>query len=242
MSSAWWLAVLVGGPVRPTGAALLERPNNNNASATLHSALRLDHSGRSEDDQAGDLARQVAELAEREPLVVVLARAAGVGRDLETLWREAMPPQSAVRISPLPRGTEESGRAREDLVTALHLARSRRQLYTNADINAALDTYMSQQPAPYGETLDPHDSDPHGIAVPCALAVHHSDPSRQIGIHSPASVTRSDVHAHEVDRVRRVGGYPSTEIAAEVARRHGGNPYEQHRINRPRPYPYRSPW
>lgn len=180
--STWWLAVCIGGPIRPTGAALLER--SGDGSATLHSAIRLDTSGLSEDQQAAVLADQVAERAAREPLVVILARAAGVGRDLEQLWRDAMPPRSAVRSCPLPRGAEESSRAREDLVTAVYLARSRRQLYADAEVNAALDTYISQRSAPYGETLDPHDSDPQGIAVPCAVAVRYSDPGQQTTVHA----------------------------------------------------------
>src|SRR5690606_19300751 len=81
-------------------------------------------------------------------------------------------------------GAEESSRAREDLVTAVYLARSRRQLYADAEVNAALDTYMSQRSAPYGESLDPHDSDPQGIAVPCAVAVRYSDPSQQTTVHA----------------------------------------------------------
>src|SRR5690606_41604899 len=90
--STWWLAVCIGGPIRPTGAALLER--SVDGSATLHSAIRLDTSGLSEDQQAAAIADQVAERAAREPLVVILARAAGVGRVLDKLWREAMTPRT----------------------------------------------------------------------------------------------------------------------------------------------------
>lgn len=236
--STWWLAVCIGGPIRPTGAALCERPGDG--SATLHSAIRLDSSGLSEDEQAAALADQVAERAARAPLVVILARAAGVGRDLEQLWRDAMPRRSAVRPCPLPRGAEESGRAREDLVTAVYLARSRRQLYADAEVNAALDTYISQRPAPYGETLDPHDCDPQGIAVPCALAVHHSDPSRQTTIH--AATDRRAIDRSRWSSPPYSPGVPAPgQIGADAERRAGLRPPGR-RIVRPTVRPDSSGW
>src|SRR5690606_41039743 len=125
----------------------------------------------------------------QDPRVTLLARAAGVGRLIELAWADPLRARAQVRSVPLtPSAGEGSDRAREDLVAALHLARSRRQLVMPQQVAAAVDVYMRKAPPTYGQALDPYDADPQGIAVPTAVAVRYSDPSQQ----------RSEEHTSEL--------------------------------------------
>ena len=84
----------------------------------------------------------------------------------------------------------EGSGAREELTSALHLIRSQRLFRAPAEVNAAVDDYVRQDPDSFGSTLNVHDADPTGIAVPVAVAVRESDPSRQTRVYPPPKDVR----------------------------------------------------
>jgi len=237
MTSTWWCAVVLGGPVRPTAAALVERDDDDHAH--VHSADRLDGVTLSEDEQARAVARQVDAVPRKGRPVVVLARAPGVGAELERTWRQAMPRHVTVWSHQLPRGADESVQAREDLVTAVHMARSRRQLHASPEILAALDAYTTQTVTPWTST-GPHDADPSGIVLPVAVAIHRSSRSQRATVSVPGLGMRLPSWEERLrsDTAPRRSIGDVHELSREAERRmglHGGGSPYGYRISRGSP-------
>ncbi len=190
--STWWMVVTLGGPIRPTGWAVLERVEQPQPRSVLHRSGSL-YREAPEPEVAELLGNLAARVMREQPVTVVLVRTAGIGVEMVDIWERWMPTSGrcAVRRSRNPESTSDLHAGfpgRTQIQTAVHVELAHRRLTADDDTLTACSLYTGKTPklAEGQDLADLYDGDPDGIVLPLGLALHYSDPSRRPQVTVPA--------------------------------------------------------